>query len=308
NNRFLWTDPLDDFSDIFAPGALAQIPSDPATYLKNLTPAKAAARIGTGLLATFAHLGEALGPMGNGEGSAPLTVVLGIVLLLVALVSVVRAPKSDLRSLTIAHAGVFFAFFWFYAVVTSDPRFVFPAALALLPFAVRTPVEPGSEPLALPRPLAHWMSRLLPTAFGLAVLLSLVTSPLSNSPPPGFRAAQDFLVAHVRPGEDLAVDGRTLLEPTWLFAPGSKMHILSSTFRGQSVPEEVMLQELRAQHVRWVLIDRAAVDDGKPRWLFHDRLQLLPDGSLPETNLPQGLTLAYADSTLPRSWLVLEVH
>ncbi len=60
NDRFLWIDPLDDFSEVFAPGALERLDRGPLAYLRALTPGKVLARLGRGLGETAVHLGDAM--------------------------------------------------------------------------------------------------------------------------------------------------------------------------------------------------------------------------------------------------------
>jgi hypothetical protein len=124
--------------------------------------------------------------------------------------------------------------------------------------------------------------------------------------------ARDFLASHLRPGDVYAIDARTHLQPQWM-APWARQLIVSASWREQPVETGLLLDYLRREGVRYVLLDGASrahlAREGDPagrRYLFYDRLPLDRDGSLPTTGYPGGLEAVYVDPSSPRRWLVLE--
>jgi hypothetical protein len=123
---------------------------------------------------------------------------------------------------------------------------------------------------------------------------------------------RDWIVARLRPGDVYAIDARTHLQPRWL-APQARQLIVSASWKEKPVEAALLLEHLRKERVRFVVLDGASAahlatsaDPAGRRYLFYDLLPLEPDGSLPLSGFPGGLTPAYVDPRSPRRWMVLE--
>ncbi len=297
NDRFLWIDPLDDFSEIFAPGALARLDRGPLAYLHALTPGKAALRLGRGLGETLVHLGDSLSLV-SPHPFGPVHIgwlALGILAAALSVRLVVKWPPGFQRTFFLAHAALMFAFFVFYNAVSGSSRYLMPLALALL--------FPLGRELASRR---EWQKRVA-FAITLAVLVATVGAPDEHLAPPGFLATFDAIRARVGPGEAFAVDSRSRFQPYWAMDPRVRMEIVSTSWAGKLLPSSEQLAELRARGVRFVVLDGTSRKDEEARWFFANELPLLADGSLPLAPLPAGLHIAWADPGTPRRFLLLEL-
>jgi hypothetical protein len=151
----------------------------------------------------------------------------------------------------------------------------------------------------------RWAQRtLVVCTAGVVAALVLPSPPLVA---PGMAEARDFIVTHVRPGDVYAVDARTHLQARWL-TPEAHQVMVSASWHEQPVDAQTLLDWLRANHVKYVLLDAksSATLVGQPRYLFYDRLPLEKDGSLPLSGFPGGLKPVYVDPNTPRRWIVLE--
>ena len=123
---------------------------------------------------------------------------------------------------------------------------------------------------------------------------------------------QDWLIRHLEPGDVYAMDARTHLQPRWL-TPKSRQILVSASWQEKPVDPPLLLEHLRQEKVRFVVLDGAALahmgaaeDPAARRYLFYDVLPLEPDGSLPLRGFPGGLLPVYVDPASPRRWVVLE--
>jgi len=313
NDRFLWIDPLDDFSEVFAPGAMARLDRGPLAYLRALTPQKALLRAGRGLGETLVHVGDSLslvsprpfGPVHIGW------IALGLVAAALSVRLAARWPRGFRRRFFFAHAALMFSFFVFYNAVSGSSRYLLPLALTLL--------FPLAEALASAPLEGRWRAKMqswpgrAAAAIALAVLLAVALDPREHQAPPGFEAAFTAIRARVAPGEAFAVDARSHLQPYWAMDPRVRMEILSTSWGGELLSADAQLAGLRARGVRWVVIDGTSRKGELPRWFFARELPLLPDGSLPIAPerdsiaaLP-ALRVAWSDPGTPRRFALLEL-
>ena len=325
NDKFLWIDPLDDFSEVFAPGAMAKLDRGLLAYLHSLTPERALVRAGRGLGETLVHLGDSMSLV-SPRPFGPVHIawiVAGIVAAGFSLRLIWRAHRSFARTFLLVHTAFNFAFFAFYNAVSGSSRYLLPAALGLLlPLArfLASRVERREEEL-VSRKDAKTLSedrgfgsgnaapstKIAISAMALAVLLAVALDPRTHAAPPGFAEVFEKVRATVSPGETFAIDSRSHLQPLWAMDPSVRMETLSASWDGKLLPSSALLAELKTRSVRWVLLDGTSRKDQEPRWLFADSLPLLPDGSLDLRAVPQGLRLVWQDPSAPHRYALLEM-
>jgi 4-amino-4-deoxy-L-arabinose transferase-like glycosyltransferase len=302
NSQLLWIDHLHDFSELAAPHALDRIPHTPREYFAQLTFAGLARRLGVGMGKTLAHAGDAMSlvaPVPWGAVHIAL-VVLGVGAAGYGVFLVWGMQKGFLRTFLLVQAAWFYAFFVFYDAVSASSRYLFPMTVTLA-MVIAARLGELEHPLR-----ARWPRAVLVFA-GAAVMVTLALDPSPRRPPDGFLDTERWVLNHLEPGEAVAVDSRSRLQPLWLLPPGRGYTAVATTWQGQPVPDPELLSWLREQHVRYLVVDGDSNLEGRPRWFFFERLSRLPDGSLAEGPLPDGVRLAYAGNERPRRWEVLEL-
>lgn len=311
NSRYVWIDRLSDFAEVFAPHAQERLPRGALEYFSQLTPRALLDRLGMGFAETTFHFADAMA-LASPRPGAPLHVfwvAVGLLSALAALRWLWRSERGLARTFHLVHAGWTFPFLLFFNANGGSGRYFLPLAAttlapalaaALVGAARRGPVAPSPWP---------WRAGIAWTA---AVLAAVVLDPGPMRPPPGFLEVEDWLAHHLRPGDTYAVDARTHLQPRWLVV-GARQVIVSASWREKPVSAEELVEHLRNERVRFVVLDGGAVADfARPgdaagrRYLFYDRLPLEPDGSLPLGPMPDGMQPVYVDAGRPRRWMVLE--
>lgn len=307
----LWQDRLPDFAEMYAPQAKALLPHGFLDYVSHLTPGALAHRVAVGLGETTFLAAEAHAPAGGAPGSAlhVAAVVAGAAVVIVALRAIWRGPRGFGRTFLLIHLAWSYFFIFVFSVNGGNTRYFLPLAAAVLgpAFAARV-VEGARAAGGLARSRLAARTGIVAAA-GVAAALLL--------PPPALRApgmaeVRAWLAARLRPGETYAIDARTHLQPQWM-APRARQLIVSASWHERPVEPGVLLEVLRRERVRYVLLDGASTahlarpgDPAGRRYLFYDLLPLEPDGSLPLHGFPPGLTPAYVDPASPRRWVVLE--
>lgn len=310
NSRYVWIDRLPDFAEVFAPHATDRLPDGLLAYLAQVTPRALAWRVVAGLGEVSFNLLDAFAPAAPTPGG-PVHVA-GLAAALAALVLALgwlwRRPRGPSRTFLLVHAGWSYLFFVVFSASGANSRYFLPlVATTLLPaFASRLgeALEAGGwrAPLAV---------RTGCVAGGALLAIALLHGP-KMVPPAGMVEVQDWLAAHVRPGEAYALDARTHLQASWLI-PGAEQLLVSASWDEKPVPAGELLAWLRDHRVRYVVLDGAALahmgdprDPAARRYLFYDLLPLEPDGSLPLHGFPGGLRPVYVAPGAPRRWVVLE--
>jgi hypothetical protein len=204
-----------------------------------------------------------------------------------------REPPSFRRTFLLVQAAFFFVFFVWFSVLGGASRYMIPMTLPL----VAVLASHASD---------LWVKRYAIFA-AACVAIAIAFDPSPRRLPDGFGETQQWLLAHVRPGEAYAVDSRSHLEPVWRMPRDTRMEILSSAWQRKPVPPEELLEEFRKRGVRYVVIDGSSHKDSGLRYFFFDTIPRAPDGSISPEGLPKGLRAVYAGSEKPRTWLVLEV-
>jgi 4-amino-4-deoxy-L-arabinose transferase-like glycosyltransferase len=312
NSRYLWMDRLPDYAEVFAPGADALLPHGFVDYVRHVTPGALAWRFAAGLGETVVILLDAVAPDAEHVGG-PLHVAAILAALLVVAVALRwlwRLPPGAARTFLLVHAGWSFAFLFVFSVNGGNSRYFLPlAGTVLLPAAAARLAEEAAAVGSLRR--SRWVLRA-GAVLGAAVAGALLVEPDLALYQPGMREVQTWLVAHLAPGDVYAVDARTHLQPSWL-APRAHQIVVSASWAERPVPEATLLDHLRRQRVRFVVLDATSTahmaspgDPAGRRYLFYDRLPLAPDGSLPAGPFPGGLRAAYRDPATPCRWAVLE--
>ncbi len=311
NLEFLWMDRLPDFAETFAPQAGALIPHGFLAYLHHLTPAALGQRVAVGLGETTFLLAESMAPVGGAAGGPAhvAAVLAGALATVAALRHLARTAGGFARSFLFLHAGWTYLFLFVFSVNGGNTRYFLPLAATVLAPAfahlVVADVRAAGAPLR-----SRWAVR------AAAVSVAAVVIALALPPPavvaPGMAEARDFIVRSVRPGDVYAVDARTHLQPRWL-TPAARQLTVSASWQERPVDTALLLDYLRRERVRFVLLDGASTahmaspsDPAGRRYLFYDRVPLEPDGSLPLTGFPGGLRPVYVDPHRPRRWVVLE--
>lgn len=311
NSQYVWIDRLPDFAETFAPHALERLPHGAAEYFAQATPGALASRVGHGLAETVFHLADSMALASPRPGGALHVswVLVGFASAIVALRWIARRERGLARTLLLTHAGFTFAFLVFFNANGGSGRYFLPlAATTLAPALAAWLAESGRGAAWRASP---WVRRAGCAWAAAALSSAALSAPLL--PPPGFLEVQGWLVRRLRPGDAYAVDARTHLQPRWL-APWARQVILSASWRERPVPAAELLDALRAQGVRYVVLDGASkadrAADGDPggrRYLFYDQVPLEADGSLPLAGFPEGTRLAYSEAARPRRWAVLEL-
>jgi hypothetical protein len=280
-------------------------------YFTQITPGAFLRRVGMGFAETTFHLADAMA-LASPRPGCPLHILwvaAGLASAVVALRWLWRQPRAFARTFHLVHAAWTYAFLIAYNASAGSARYFLPL--------VATTLAPS-----LAAQLVAWLERAREAArtswmlrgggvWAAAVGTTLVFSPV-NTQKPGLAEVQNWLLQRLRPGDVYAVDARTLLHPQWL-VPWAEEIIVSASWREKPVPLDELMQYLRQNQVRFVVLDGSAKADmansddpeGR-RYLFYDYLPLEPDGSLPLDRFPGGLRPVYVDAGRPRRWMVLE--
>ena len=312
NSRYVWIDRLSDFAEVFAPQAQERLPRGALEYFSQLTPRALLDRLGMGLAETTFHFADVMA-LASPRPGAPLHVfwvVVGLFTALAALRWLWRSERGVARTFHLVHAGWTYAFLVLFNANGGSARYFLPLAATTLAPAVAASLVSGARPGSA-RARSRWPWRAA-IAWTASVVGALALDPGPMRPPPGFLEVQDWLARNLRPGDVYAVDARTHLQPRWLVL-GARQIIVSASWREKPVPAQELIDHLRRERVRFVVLDGGAVADcaspGDPmgrRYLFYDRLPLEADGSLSLGPLPEGMQAVYVDPGRPRRWMVLE--
>jgi hypothetical protein len=329
--RLLWTEPMPDYAEIFAPNVEARLPSGFLDYWKNTSAAKLGARLGRGTLETAVAFAESLSinpPRLYGRWHAGL-IALGLALSMLAIALTWSSPRGFPRTLLLVQTGGFFAFFVLWNAQGVLSRYFLPVAAGLAAVL-------GSAGARSVRKLARWEAGwpwLGGALLAIAAAVSLAFDRSTHRPRAGFLETQRWMVQHLRPGEGYAVDSRSHLEPRWLVAPSIRELLVSSSWQGQPLPAEELIDWLRKHDVRYVVLDAhshvdrlaplrqckvpyfildrrcreeaRALHPGDRRYLFYDRVPIDRTGGLVLTDLPPGLRVVHV--TPKRRWAILEI-
>ncbi|BDG10372.1 glycosyltransferase family 39 protein [Anaeromyxobacter paludicola] len=309
NSRLVWIDKLPDFAEVFAPHAYDKLPDGFLAWVAQVTPRALAWRVVGGVGEVSFNLLDAfalVAPTPGGPVHVAL-IVAALAALVISLRWLWRMPRGPARTFLLVHCAWSYAFFVAFSASGANSRYFLPlVATTLVPAFASRLWEALQAPA--PRPLVR---RTALCAAGAVAATALLHAP-AMTPPPGMAAVEDWLVAHVRPGETYAVDARTHLQASWLL-PGAEQLIVSASWDEKPVPAQELLDWLRDHRVRYVVLDGSALahmgspaDPAARRYLFYDLLPLGPDGSLPLEGFPGDLALAYAAPDSPRQWLILE--
>jgi 4-amino-4-deoxy-L-arabinose transferase-like glycosyltransferase len=307
----LWIDRLPDFAEVFAPQAHASLPHGFVDYLHHLTPGALLHRVVVGVGETLFILAESMAPAGGVTGGAlhVAAVLVGAAATVVALRFLWRATGGFTRAFLFLHGGWTFLFLFIFSVNGGNTRYFLPlAATVLAPALAARVVEDVRRAGSAGR--SRWAVRTAAVVGG-AILAStaLRQPPLRQA---GMEEMRDWLLGHLRPGDVYVVDARTHFQLQWL-TPNARQVIVSASWRERPVGTALLLDYLRRERARFVVLDGAAranmassSDPAGRRYLFYDRLPLEPGGSLPLRGFPGGLRPAYVDPGSPRRWIVLE--
>lgn len=311
NSRLVWIDKLPDFAEVFAPHAYDKLPDGFAAWLSQTTPRAVAWRVVGGVGEVSFNVLDAFALVAPTPGGPVHVALLAAALaaLVVSLGWLWRMPRGPARTFLLVHCAWSYAFFVAFSASGANSRYFLPlVATTLLPaFAARLHAELRSEG----GPRRPFVLRTAVAAAAAVVATALLHGPALASPP-GMRDVEDWLAAHVRPGEVYALDARTHLQASWLL-PGAEQLIVSASWEERPVPAGELLDWLRERRARYVVLDGAALahlgapgDPAARRYLFYDRLPLEPDGSLPLQGFPGGLRPVFVAPGSPRRWVVLE--
>ena len=296
NNRLLWNNRMPDYAETYAPHALERIPHGFSQWIRHTTFLDVVwGRLLMGIAEVSVHIGDAISlmtPRNLGPWHIP-GVIVGFALFVVALRLLWKEPPSFKRTFLLVQAAFFVVFFVWFSVLGGASRYMIPMTLPLLA-VLATHAD------------ARWLKRY---AFFAAacVAIALVFDPYPRRLPDGFGEAQDWLAAHVRPGEAYVVDSRSHLEPLWRMPRETRMEIVSSAWQRQPIPAGELLEEFRRRGVRYVVIDGSSHKDAQLRYFFFDTIHRNPDGGIEPQGLPAGLRPVYVGAEQPRTWLVLEL-
>jgi 4-amino-4-deoxy-L-arabinose transferase-like glycosyltransferase len=307
----LWMNRLPDFAELFAPQARALLPHGFTEYVHQLTAGALVERIAVGLGETTFLLAESMAPVGGAPGGAlhVASVLAGAFATVVALRVVARSFHGSARTFLFLHAGWTYLFLFVFSVNGGNTRYFLPLAATVLAPALAARLVEDLRAAGSPR-RSRWTLRMA-AVVGSGVFAALALPPAALRAP-GMDEVRDWLVQRLRPGDAYAVDSRTHLQPRWL-APQARQLIVSASWKEKPVDTTMLLDHLRHERVRYVVLDGASAahmaSSAEPagrRYLFYDLLPLEPDGSLPLHGFPGGLTPVYIDPGTPRRWMVLE--
>jgi len=330
--RLLWTEPMPDYAEIFAPNVEARLPSGLLDYWRNTSAAKLGARLGRGALETAVAFGESLSinpPRLYGPWHAAL-IALGLALTMLAIALTWSSPRGFPRTLLLVQAVGFFVFFVLWNAQGVVSRYFLPVAAGLATVL-------GSAAERCVRKLERWEAGwpwLAAALVTIAAALSVAFDRSTNRLRPGFLETQRWLVQHLRPGEAYAVDSRSHLQPRWLLARGTRELLVSASWQGRPLPAEELIAWLRKHDIRYVVLDAnshvdrlaalrqcevpyfildrrcrekvRALHPGDRRYLFYDRVPIDRTGGLILTDLPPGLRVVHV--TPKRHWAILEIE
>jgi hypothetical protein len=308
NNRLMWNTGLPDFAESFAPDAERLLPHSFTEYLAHTSPSAVLGRFATGAAETAFHLLDALALASPRPGGAwhILWLVLGLAVAAAGLRELWRLRQSWCGTFALCHLLTVTGFLVVYNAVAGSSRYFLPVVPLLVAPAARAWlgwVEGARR---------AWLRGSTVAVLPLAAMTTVLLDRTPTTPPPGFAAAQSWLVAQVRPGETYAIDSRTQLQPEWLM-PGRNQLVTSASWQFRPVGSARLLSFFRASGARYLVVDggsRSGFLPGhapEPRYFFYDRVPVLADGSLPLTGWPEPLRIVYAGAEQPRRWLVLEL-
>ena len=312
----LWHDQLSDFAETFAPQAKLLVPHGFLDYLRHLTPGALVERVAVGVGETVYLLADAMAPTG-GSPHRPLFLavyvigdLLGALAVVLALRQLFAGARGFGRSFLLVHAGFTALFLFVFSVNgTGNTRYFLPlAATVLMPALAARVVEDV-------RAAGSFTASGLGRAVGGVAMAAVAAGLIFHGPrleKPGMAEVRDWLVARLAPGDTYAVDARSHLQLEWL-APEAHQLIVSASWRDLPVDPAVLEDYLRANRVRYVVLDASSVahlarpgDPAGRRYLFYQEMPLEADGSLPREGVPKGFRIAYEDPGSPRRWMVLE--
>src|SRR5262249_20312834 len=251
--RLLWTEPMPDYAEIFAPNVEARLPSGFLDYWKNTSAARLGARLGRGALETSVAFGESLSinpPRLYGPWHAAL-IALGLALAMLAVALTWSSQRGFPRTLVLVQTGWFFAFFVLWNTQGVLSRYFLPIAAGLAAVL-------GSAAVRGVRKLGRWEAGwpwLAGALLMIAAAISLAFDRSTHRLRPGFLETQRWIVEHVRPNEGYAIDSRSHLQPRWLVPPSIRELLVSASWQGRPLAAGEGLAWLRKEVSRHVVLD-----------------------------------------------------
>src|SRR5207237_10826189 len=165
-----------------------------------------------------------------------------------------RTPHCLALTFLLVHMAWSFAFLLVFSANGGNSRYFVPlAATVLIPaLSARIAADVARAGSFVRSKWATRTTALVAAAVGIAFVAH--PAPLRAA---GMAEVQDWLIRHLEPGDVYAMDARTHLQPRWL-TPQSRQILVSASWQEKPVDPPLLLEHLRQEKVRFVVLDGAA--------------------------------------------------